>query len=187
MHAQFIFLPPGFRKQPNLSFDQDNYFCVSSAVKAPFAYAEGCIQTLECKPHSLYKEEFLYSRRRKQFFLHTGLHDHLSMCVYACICVLFSVMKLPFITTSIYIHIWNGLTNSVCVLVLDRGPRLSETKTKGAILLKCRLIRLCSTIESCCGVTQYVTDPKGLRLPFIDASFFFFKFPYFIETYLIQI
>lgn len=56
----------------------------------------------------------------------------------------------------------------IWTVALGRAPRLPGTKTKGAILPKCWLIRVCPTIESCCGVTQYVTDPKTLLFPFID-------------------
>lgn len=75
MHAQFFFLPPGFRKQTNLSFDQDNYFFVSFAVKAPFAYAEGCIQMLERIPYSLYIKKSCYFQEEKNIYIsHTGVH-----------------------------------------------------------------------------------------------------------------
>ena len=60
---------------------------------------------------------------------------------------------------------WMGY---IWTVALGRTPRLPGTKTKGAILPKCWLIRVCPTIESCCGVTQYVTDPKRLPFPFID-------------------
>lgn len=56
----------------------------------------------------------------------------------------------------------------IWTVILGRTARLPGTKTKGAILWKCWLNRVCPTIESHCGVTHYVTDPKRLLFPFID-------------------
>lgn len=47
-------------------------------------------------------------------------------------------------------------------------PDSQRQKQKVLFSEKCWLNTLCPTIESCCGVTRCVTDPKRLLFPFID-------------------